>query len=285
MIIDFHTHTFPDKIASRTVDHLATVSRTKPFSDGSEGGLISSMEKNSIDYSVSLPVMTKPAQTEKINPLLAERREELLSQHIVTFGGIHPGYENYKEILKLLKDNGVPGIKIHPAYQNMDLDDLVMKRIIAAASELDLIVLTHAGIDIGIYDHNYASVKMALNIIEDVRPDKFVLAHMGGWACWDQVESDLCGAPVYFDTAFSLGKVTSHPTLTEPPYKTSNLDEESFVRIIRKHGAEKILFATDSPWEDQGDYVQRMMQTSLTSDEKEAIFYNNAAALLQLSSI
>ena len=47
-----------------------------------------------------------------------------------------------------------------------------------------MIVLIHAGIDIGIYDRNYASVAQILNVIRDVQPEKFVLAHMGGWACW-----------------------------------------------------------------------------------------------------
>ena len=52
MIIDFHTHIFPDKIAKKTIDLLAQKGGIPPFSDGSVSGLISEMEKGGIDISV-----------------------------------------------------------------------------------------------------------------------------------------------------------------------------------------------------------------------------------------
>lgn len=33
---------------------------------------------------------------------------------IITFGGMHPNYTNYKEELLRLKQAGIPGIKLHP---------------------------------------------------------------------------------------------------------------------------------------------------------------------------
>lgn len=122
---------------------------------------------------------------------MIQAKEELKKEGILTFGGLHPDMENYREELKKLADAGISGIKLHPAYQAVDVDDIRMERIIDAASELGLIVLIHAGIDIGIYDRNYASVAQILNVIRDVQPEKFVLAHMGGWACWEDVERDL----------------------------------------------------------------------------------------------
>lgn len=283
MIIDFHTHTFPDKIASKVVDKLGRVSRTKYFTDGSVSGLRSSMERGNVDYSVNLPVMTSVDQVEKVNGALIAQREQLLEDGIITFGGMHPDYENYKAELRRLKENGIAGFKIHPAYQNTDIDDMKMLRIIDCASELDLITITHAGIDIGIYDHNYASAKGILHVINTVRPEKFVLAHMGGWACWEDVERDLAGAPVWLDTAFAIGPITAaaydDADGDKAPYRDRNLSDEDFVRIARKHGVDRVLFASDSPWEDQGDYVERMQNTALTDEEKELIFYKNAQRL------
>lgn len=283
MIIDFHTHTFPDKIASKVVDKLGRVSRTKYFTDGSASGLRDSMERGNIDCSVNLPVMTSVEQVEKVNGALIAQREQLLEDGIITFGGMHPDYENYKAELRRLKENGIAGFKIHPAYQNTDIDDIKMLRIIDCASELDLITITHAGIDIGIYDHNYASVKSILKVINTVHPEKFVLAHMGGWACWDDVERDLAGAPVWFDTAFAIGPITAavydDADREKTPYRDRNLSDEDFVRIARKHGVDRVLFASDSPWEDQGDYVERMQNTGLTDEEKELIFNKNAQRL------
>ncbi len=280
MIIDFHTHTFPKKTSLSIVNKLAGVSKTVPFTDGSPDGLIASMEKSGTDRSVNLPVMTYAGQVEKVNRSLMTQREELLSHGIITFGGIHPDYEDFRGELKRLKDAGIPGSKLHPAYQNVDFDDIRMMRIIDCASELGLIVLTHAGIDIGLYDHNYCSVKHILNVLDQVHPQRLVLAHMGGWGDWDAVERDLAGAPVWLDTSFSIGPITPLPGAS--PYLTENLSDEAFVRLVRKHGTDKVLFATDSPWEDQADYIRRVEKTALTDAEKERIFSGNARKLLGL---
>ncbi len=280
MIIDFHTHTFPEKISARVMEQLSAKSKTKYFTDGSAAALVESTKKSGITYSINQPVMTSVEQVEKVNSSLIKQAEELRANGVLTFGGMHPDYENYKAELKRLKDNGIKGIKIHPAYQSVDLDDIRFLRIIDCASELGLVVITHAGVDVGIYDHNYASVKHVLHVIDEVHPEKFVLAHMGGWGCWDEVERDIAGAPVWFDTAFSIGKITPAENRDAEPIRSYNLTDEEFVRLTRKHGADKVLFGTDSPWEDQEDYVKRVSDMPLTEEEKQMIFADNAEKLL-----
>ena len=49
MIIDFHTHIFPDKIAPSTMDKLCSASHTRPFSDGTADGLRASMRQAGIE--------------------------------------------------------------------------------------------------------------------------------------------------------------------------------------------------------------------------------------------
>lgn len=282
MIIDFHTHTFPESISTKVIHKLSMASATKAFTDGSVKGLLSSMQEAGINYSVNLPVMTSPEQVEKINASMIRDREMLLSMGIIAFGGMHPDYEDYKNELRRLKAGGIQGIKLHPAYQNVDLTDIRMLRIIEAAAAENLIILIHAGIDIGIYDHNYSSVSQILQVVKEIHPENFVLAHMGNWGCWDEVESDLAGAPVYLDTAFSIGTITKEPAAGRLPIRLSNLDNEQFLRIIRKHGTHRILFATDSPWESQKEYLHRIHQMELTETEKRQILGDNAARLLRL---
>lgn len=280
MIIDFHTHTFPDKIAKKVVHQLGQVSHTTPFTNGTVSNLVSSMDKAGIDWSINLPVMTSPDQVEKINTKMIDSQGEHRKLGIISFGGLHPEYTNYKEELLRLKEHGIPGIKLHPAYQHMDLDDIHLMRIIDTASELGLITQLHAGVDIGILDRNYASVKHILTLIDTVHPEKLILAHMGNWDCWADVERDLAGAPVWFDTAFSIGPITPYPGDPVAPYRTCNLAEEDFLRLARKHGIDKILFATDSPWQEQKDTVELMNSFALTEAEREAIFYRNALEVL-----
>ena len=215
MIIDFHTHIFPGKIAASTVHHLACEARIHPFTDGSADALAASMAASSVDWSVNLPVMTSGSQVEKVNASLLKKRNLFQEQHILSFGGLHPDCRNYRQVLRWLREEGVAGIKLHPAYMGIDLNDLRMMKLIEAISEEGLITIIHAGIDIGIYDHNYASVDHVLQIMKVVAPERFVLAHMGNWGCWDQVESDLAGAPLWMDTSFSLGPVTPYERIKD----------------------------------------------------------------------
>ena len=51
--------------------------------------------------------------------------------------------------------------------------------------------------------------------------------------------------------------------------------------MIKNHGVEKILFATDSPWNGQKEYIERFKQLDGLSDiEKEMILGTNAQKLL-----
>ncbi len=282
MIIDFHTHTFPDKICPQVVENLGMKSRTVHFTDGSKDGLLASMREGGVTHAVNLPVMTSPAQVEKIHDGVIRSQEALEKEGIISFGGMHPDYENYRAEIRRLRENGIRGIKIHPAYQNTDFDDDRYLHIMDAAAEEDLIVLTHAGIDIGIYDRNYCSVEQILRVLRIIQPPKLVLAHMGNWACWDEVEQDLAGAPLWFDTAFAHGSITPNPNCEEPPYLSSNLSDEDFLRICKKHGLGKILFGTDSPWLDHKNPVERIRALSFTEEEKEMIFCRNAKKLLKM---
>ena len=285
MIIDFHTHTFPGKISAKVVDHLSRKALIHPFTDGSVIALTKSMKEAGIDYSVSLPVVTDITRLKKINSSYIDNVDYFTEQGIIPFGGMHPDYENYKEELRRLKDAGIRGIKLHPAYQGIDLDDIRTMRILEAASSEGLIILIHAGIDIGIYDRNYASVGQILTVIKEVAPEKLVLAHFGNWGCWDEVERDLAGAPVWFDISFSLGPLVPRSPDGPGPEWSYNLPDEDFIRIARKHGTDKILFATDSPWSDQKDYVRRINRLALTDEERKAVFSENALDLLALSDI
>ena len=53
-------------------------------------------------------------------------------------------------------------------------------------------------------------------------------------------------------------------------------------RMIKKHGAENILFGTDSPWKHADDEIKRIEALDITSHEKDLIFSINASRLLGL---
>ena len=261
-MIDFHTHIFPDRIAEKSIPHLAEVCKTEPYTNGKMDGLLQSTIEAGLEYSVIHPVVTIPKQFESIHRFALQ----FLEGKMISFGGIHPEQEDYKAKIRWIKEQGFKGIKIHPDYQDTYFNDIRYKRIIAYASELDLVVLTHAGYDPLTGNDIHCTPKMSAEVIDEVKPTKLVLAHMGGNEMADEVEQYLVGKDVYFDTAYVLDK----------------MDSEQFVRMVRNHGADKILFATDSPWGGQKEYVDLFQKLPLTEAEKILIARGNACELLNI---
>ena len=262
-IIDFHTHTFPDKIAEKTIASLGKVAGVKAQTNGTLQGLMESMERTGVDYSVILPVVTRSEQFQSINNFAAQINDKY-GDKVHSFGGIHPLTQNYKKELNYIKSLGLKGIKLHPDYQGAMIDDIGYKHIIDYASSLDLAIVVHAGIDIGLPNPVHCPPEKAAEVIDELQPPKLVLAHMGGWKQWDAVENYLCGKQVYFDTAFCS------------PYMST----EQFERIVKKHGADKILFATDSPWDSPEKTVEWMERARLSEEEKKRIYEGNAQKIL-----
>lgn len=271
MIIDFHTHIFPEKMASATIEALETKSGLCAATNGCVDGLLEAMDRTGVDCSVIMPVVTAPKQFDSINRFAQGINEQYgmqkdLLPKLISFGGIHPESEDYKEKLRTLKSMGFIGIKLHPDYQGVSFDDIRYKRIVEYATELDMLVLVHAGIDIGLPEPVRCTPKMSAKVLKDTGTDKLILAHLGGWKLWDEVEELLVGSKAYFDIAFIQ----------------QFIEKNQFCRIVQKHGSDKILFATDSPWTEQGYAIRWLEDCELTDEVKEKIFWKNAARILKI---
>ena len=266
MIIDFHTHIFPDKIAEKTISFLSEKGNIRAFSDGTLQGLKKSMKAAGIDISVILPVATAARQVESINRLAVELNGK---DGIIYAGAIHPDCENIEEVLDGIKACGLFGIKLHPDYQGVFFDDERYIKIMECAAERELITVVHAGVDVGYPDCVHCTPDMVLHVLDRLKgliDLKLVLAHMGGCFMPDEVMKKLAGKPVYMDTSYVLDK---YP--------------EKCLEIIRAHSADRILFATDSPWADQEKFVKILSGLSLNEEDKDKIFFNNATKLLSMT--
>ena len=185
---------------------------------------------------------------------------------LISFGGIHPDCEDYKSELNHIKELGLKGIKIHPDYQRVMIDDVRFMNIIEYASELGLVILTHAGIDIGLPEPVHCPPQKMRKVIDKIKPEKMIVAHYGGWKQWQEVYEYLAGENVYLDTAFTFDYI----------------EKEMFLKILQKHGEDKILFATDSPWSHATRDIQAVNNMPLADSTKQKIFSENAKKLLQI---
>ena len=280
MIIDIHTHTFPDKLAATTIPKLELMSHTKSYVDGTNGGLMASMAKAGVNYSVVLPVATSPKQVVHINDSSARINEQFEQTGIFSFGCIHPDYDDYRAELARVKDLGLKGIKLHPVYQDVNFDDIRTLRILDRAAELGLIVLTHSGLDVGFPGRVRVTPAMVQHAVKEVGPLTLILAHMGGWRNWDEAEQLLADAPVYLDTSYSLGTLYALDDGYYKPEDLPMLSQEQFLRMVHTFGPHRFLFGTDSPCGDQSQGVERIRSLPLTEEEKTGILGGNAQKLL-----
>lgn len=282
MIIDIHTHTFPTKIAASTIEKLRSMSHTEAFTDGTSTGLAQSMTAAGVDCSIVLPVATNPRQVAHVNEASAQLNAQGKETGIYSFGCMHPDYPDWKEELSRIASMGMKGIKLHPVYQGVDFDDVRYLRILDRAAEVGLVVLTHAGLDIGFPGRVNCSPDMILRAVKQVGPVTLILAHMGGWRNWEQVEKLLVHTQVYLDTSFSLGRMVPTGDGYYGPSDLELMQSEQFVRMIRKFGAQRICFGTDSPWGGQKESLELFRSLPLTEEEQTAILGENAQRLLGL---
>ena len=269
MIIDFHTHIFPDKIAERAVKTLESSIHNR-FRDDIRAvipatltALQESMARNGIDYSVVMPIATNLHQSESINRFAKIVNE---TEGLLSFGSLHPMQDDWESVLYDIKEKGLKGIKLHPEYQRCYIDSPESLRILKKCEELDLIVLLHAGKDHGVDPPVHCAPQMLRHTLDYVSGEKIIAAHLGGWDSWDDVEEYLVGTPVLFDTAFTVDFI----------------DKEQLVRIIKNHGSRKIVYGTDSPWEVQSHAAEFISMLDLSQEETDDSFYKNAQKLLTL---
>ncbi len=269
MVIDFHTHIFPDKIAGPTISALSKNASIVPWLNGTKEGLLESMREAGVDVSINLPAMTRATQLGSINTFAKRLNEENYTQgRLISFAGFHPDIESYEEELHKIKENGFLGIKLHPDYQGTFFDDEKYVNILKCAKELDLITVTHAGLDGAFIGQEIKCTPTRVQRVLDKLGGypKLVLAHLGGNELFEQVYRDLAGCDVYFDTSYVL----------------ISTEKEKFAKMLEKHSSDKILFATDSPWQGQGPMIEKLISYNLTKAEQDKILYKNATKLLNI---
>ena len=283
MIIDIHTHTFPDAIAARAVDKLKHNSHTEPVLDGTALSLSASAKAAGVDLAVIQPVATSPAQVRDINDGAIETNRSSSVTRLASFGCMHPAFDTPEQECARLAEAGVKGIKLHPVYQLTDMDDPSYVRVLRAAADCGLLVLIHAVIDVGFLERTYSDVGKIARALDSVPDGRYLLAHMGGWRQWDEAQALFAGREnVWIDTSFSLGDMTPLGDGFYETHSLSRLSQERFLQMAEAFGAEKLLFGTDSPWEGQAAEIAKIRALPLKEEEKAAILGGNAKALLGL---
>lgn len=260
MLIDFHTHCFPDKIAGNAMQKLSfACGGVEPATDGTLSGLMRLMKENNVQKFAVMNIATNPKQQTNVNNFAIS----INSPDIIAFGSVHPDSPDALFELERIKDAGLRGVKFHPEYQGFYVDDPKMTEIYKKISDLNLITLFHAGFDPGFGPESRCLPERLIKIA-----DKFsspvILAHWGSLEAWTDVLNKLTDSQFYFDTSMGLGI----------------LPRPAAIKIIEKHGADKIIFGSDTPWHTPKHELTFLSTLGLSDDELSKIYFKNALKLL-----
>ena len=259
--IDFHTHAFPDEIAKRAMAKLQAAGDVPAYGDGTIKDLLRSMDQADLDISVVCPIATKPDQAAGI----LKWCRKIHSDRIEPFPSVHPDDPQAAKWVARFAEEGFAGIKLHPQYQAFEADEPRMDPIYAAAAEHDVVITSHCGLDLAYPDTNdNASPVRFAKVIERFPTLRLICTHMGGWRSWELVELHILGKPIWLETSFSLDELG--------PQRSADM--------IRRHGADRVVFGTDWPWKPQDKELALFNALPLDAKEKRNILWGNAARTL-----
>ncbi len=265
MLIDFHTHAFPEKIAEKALHQLAERAKMTPETDGTVTGLLEKMGMWRVDKAVICNIATNAKQQKSVNDFAIEtynnHREKL-----VPLGSVHPDSETIPEDMERIHRAGIPGIKLHPDYMLRSFDDPAYSRILDTAVQMDMFVLIHAGFDVYSPEKIHATVENILTVTARHPMLKLICAHYGNNFLWDSAEAKLTGKNIWIDTSMGCRE---------------GLSPAQAKRILEKHDSQKILFGSDCPWCSSLENVSYIESLGLSDTLLEKIFYKNALALLE----
>lgn len=263
-IIDFHVHTFPDKIAANAISQLAAISGIIPSTDGTVDATIRLMKECGITGAAILNIATSPKQQTTVNNTAAKITSEY-KNFLFPFGSVHFEAENALDELDRIKELGLKGVKLHPDYQGFMIDDSRLFPIYDRCAELSLPIVFHAGYDCYSPDLIHAPPTLSVKVLKKFPRLKMVLAHFGGLNQWNEVEAELIGKDVWLDTAMCA----TYGDLTQ------------IKKLILKHDSSRILFGSDCPWENPRNSLEFIIKMKLGDELTTKILYNNANMLLQ----
>ena len=266
MIIDFHTHIYPEAVAAKILPAAKRKLKVAVPGTGSPDDLREMMQWGGVSRSVLLPLAKGCQDVSGLNDWIqAAARENL---ELTAFGAVHPFMEGLEEELDRLEGWGVRGVKMMPLLQQVYPDDPRCFRLYQELVDRDMILIAHAGRDPLDRPEVYGTPERFASLAASFPDLKLVLAHLGGLRMWDAVRDHLlaAGENVYFDTA----------------YVSFYMGGEEMAELIRDIGTDRVVFGSDYPWEEPGRAAEIIRDLGLSEAEEDVIFFSNAAELLGL---
>jgi len=299
-IIDAHVHTFPRPDIGRQAQSGAGLSGHA----GTVEELVPLMREGNISHAVMVnmtPVFEmREAALNRLPPDLSPVKRERVDAEIirdvlgrmqrrnawtcavarenpglVAFIGLDPsmGEDDLAAEVEERAREGAKGIKLHPSNQRFFPADRRFWPAYAKAQALGMAIITHSGALALLDDpEQHAHPRNFVDVLRDFPGINLVFAHMcRGFS--DEVAEVMQSYPnAYLDTSGAISGIANPFAIT---------DEEAMT-MIRRVGADRVLFGSDWPWHHPLKDAARIDSLPLSAEEKRLIFCENAQRVLGL---
>ncbi len=263
-VIDAHCHIYPEKIASKAAESTGTFYGERPYADGTTDFLLEEGASVGIDHFVVQSVATTPRQVQSINEFIARSVSDS-GGRMTGLGTLHPDSADQKGDVEHLLELGLHGVKLHPDIQDFKVDDPKCLAIYALCAERGLPILMHTG------DHRYdnSNPDRVLPILQAYPQLTLIGAHFAGWSVWERSVELAGNNNLYVDCSSTM------------PY----LSADKVVELIRRFGADRVLFGTDYPLWSPAKELKAFMSLELSDQERRRILSENVIKVLNLKEL
>ena len=264
MIIDFHTHIYPEWVAAKILPAAKRKLKVEVPGTGTPGDLRSMMQAAGVVGSVLLPLAKGRQDVSSLNDWILSVSNG--GKELTAFGAVHPFMQDLQAELDRLAARGIRGVKMMPLLQEVYPDDPRCASFYEALIERKMILVAHAGRDPMDRQEVFGTPERFARMVECYPDLRVVLAHLGGLRMWDDVRRHLlpAGKNVHFDTA----------------YVSFYMGPQDMLELIREIGPERVIFGSDYPWEEPVKAAKIIAHLGLEDAEREAVLWKNAIALL-----
>jgi len=259
LIIDAHTHIFPDKIAVKASENIGGFYGIPMLHDGTADVLLESGKSAGVGKFLIHSVAVTPEQVSGINTFISEAAAR--HPEFIGFAAMHPDMKNAEAELGRAEKLRLCGVKLHPDFQRFEIDGKKAENLIKHI-EGRFPLLIHAGDK----RYGFSNPKRIAAMLDKFPKLDVICAHFGGYTEWDDALEYLAGRRLWVDTSSSLPFIS--------PEKARNL--------INAFGEDRVFFGTDYPMWDAADELALIEKLNLPQAVQEKIFYKNICSLMNI---
>ena len=254
IVIDCHDHIYHKKLAAMAVKGVGEYYNTEMSCGGTAEELAEITEDSPVRHFVVNAVAPNARSVKRLNDFIAGECKK--HSQFTGLGTLHPDMDDAENEIERIISLGLKGIKLHPDTQDFEMDSPDAMKLYEMI-EGRLPVLMHCG--------DYRSDKSHPHRLEKILKAfpglTVVAAHLGGWSIFDEAVPYMEKLDCPMDISSTM------------PF----IGIERTAELIRRYGADRILFGSDYPmWHPVREY-EAFMSIEMSDEDREKILWRNTA--------